>query len=165
MFKKVCILNYGSGNVKSVFNMLSLFNCEVVISNEVDDVRSSTHLILPGVSSFGSAMDRIRTLIPLDIVSEEVFQKRKPFFGICVGMQVLATKGYEFGERDGLGWIEGEVKKISVSGLSLPHVGWNEVLLRKPSNILQGISSSSDFYFVHSYSFMAKYSEHVITET
>lgn len=165
MSKKVCVLNYGSGNVKSVHNMLLHMGVEAVISNDSIDIRNATHLILPGVSAFGTAMDKIRALIPMDVVSHEVHQAKKPFLGICVGMQVLATKGYEFGEHEGLGWIEGEVKKLQVNDLPLPHVGWNEVDTNDKSSLFNGFEQKPDFYFVHSYVFHPKNLDHKLGET
>lgn len=91
--KKVCILNYGSGNVKSVFNMLKILECSVAVSNKESDISSATHIVLPGVGAFGSSMEKIKTTIPFDVLEREVLKKRKPFLGICVGMQVLADKG------------------------------------------------------------------------
>ena len=87
---KVCILDYGSGNVKSVFNMANYLKVEAVVSNDPDQIKNSTHIILPGVGSFGSAMEKIKKAIPLDILETEVFEKKKPFLGICVVMQVLS---------------------------------------------------------------------------
>lgn len=165
MSKKVCILNYGSGNIKSVFNMLNLFDCEVVISNNTESIRNATHLILPGVSAFGSAMAKMKSEIPIDVVSQEVHQNKKPFLGICVGMQILATKGYEFGEHEGLGWIDGEVRRLEPSGLPVPHVGWNEVIEKQTSCLFTGIPAKSDFYFVHSYAFTPRDLKCVIAET
>lgn len=162
---QVCILNYGSGNVKSVHNMLLHMGVEAVISNNSADIRNATHLILPGVSAFGTAMDKIKAMIPVDVVSHEVHQAKKPFLGICVGMQVLATKGYEFGEHDGLGWIEGEVKKLQVNDLPLPHVGWNEVAAIDKSNLFNGFEEQPDFYFVHSYVFHPKNLDYKLAET
>ncbi len=153
MNKKVCILDYGSGNVKSVFNLVSSLVDFVEISNDVKDITEATHLILPGVGSFGSSMEKIKNQIPLDLLEKEVKENKKPFLGICVGMQVLADKGYEFGEFDGLGWISGEVKKLDSGDLPLPHIGWNNINIARDTSLLAGLDSEQDFYFVHSYVF------------
>ncbi len=113
--KKVCILDYKSGNVQSVFNMMLTLTPKVVISNRIKDIISATHIVLPGVGAFGSSMKKIKNKIPLSVLEKEVFKKNKPFLGICVGMQVLAERGYEFGEHKGLGWIPGSVEKMDVS--------------------------------------------------
>lgn len=150
---KLCILNYGSGNVGSVFNMLSTITDGAVVSNQPADLVSSTHIILPGVGAFGSAMKKIRKAIPLDILEEEVLRKGKPFLGICVGMQVLADRGFEFGEHKGLGWISGTVEKMKSGSFSLPHVGWNNIEISKQVKLFDGLPDNQDFYFVHSYIF------------
>src|SRR3989338_1263264 len=95
--KKVCILDYGSGNVQSVLNMFLTLTGGVVVSNRAEDVDSATHIVMPGVGAFGASMEKIKKMIPLEVLRREVFEKKKPFLGICVGMQVLADKGYEFG--------------------------------------------------------------------
>ena len=90
----VCILDYGSGNVNSVYNILEYMKYSAVISNNKNQIMKSTHIILPGVGSFGSAMDKIKSKIPINILENEVFNNKKPILGICVGMQVFANKGF-----------------------------------------------------------------------
>tara|TARA_Y100000741_G_scaffold324419_1_gene275311 strand:- start:165 stop:788 length:624 start_codon:yes stop_codon:yes gene_type:complete len=147
---KVCILDYGSGNVNSVYNILNYMKYSVKISNNEEEIKNSSHIILPGVGSFGSAIDKINKLLPINILSKEVLEKRKPFLGICVGMQVLATKGFENGEHKGLGWIDGVVRKIDSKNHSLPHIGWQGINVKIKEPITLNISNL-DFYFVHSY--------------
>ena len=163
--KKVCILDYGSGNVKSVYNLMSSLESTVVISNNVDDIKSSTHIVLPGVGAFGSSMDKIKTKIQLNILETEVLQNGKPFLGICVGMQVLFKKGYEFDEFEGLGWIPGAVRKLDTRGLPLPHIGWNNVFVKNRTELLKNVEDDLDFYFVHSYAFLDINSEYTIGVT
>ena len=148
---KVCILDYGSGNVKSVFNLISFLGYNVNVSNAIQDIKSSTHIILPGVGAFGSAMKKIKSRIPLRDLSFEVIQNKKPFLGICVGMQVLVEKGYEYGEHDGLGWLPGKVNKIDTNSYPSLHIGWNNIITKKDSILFQGLGDINDFYFVHSY--------------
>lgn len=150
--KNVCILDYGSGNVRSVFNLITKFPVHVYISNKVSDLEKATHFILPGVGSFGGAMERIKKHIPLEALKKEVFVNKKPFLGICVGMQVLANYGNEFGRHEGLGWINGSVEKLEVD-LPLPHMGWNNITIRNEIPLVAGLTDHSDFYFVHSYAF------------
>lgn len=158
---QVCILDYGSGNVQSVMNLVSTITPSVCISNEPDTIKSASHLILPGVGAFGSSMDRIRASLPLDVISGEVFGEGKPFLGICVGMQVLAERGLEFGDFDGLGWLPGVVRRLEVGNLPLPHVGWNSVEPAKPSMLTAGFGDNLDFYFVHSYVYVATSADNV----
>lgn len=161
MKKFVCILDYGSGNVRSVFNIFKKLLDDVLISNKQEDIKKSTHLILPGVGAFGASMEKIQKLIPLKIVEDCVFVDKKPFLGICVGMQVLADIGYEFGEHKGLGWISGNVRKLEADQLPLPHIGWNDIKVLKSSPIAEGLKQN-DFYFVHSFVFEAKDKENII---
>ena len=165
MKQKVCILDYGSGNVKSVFNIFSTLCRDVIISNQVCDIIAATHIVLPGVGAFEVAMEKIKHKIPLDVLQQEVFQHKKPFLGICVGMQVLADKGQEFGEHDGLGWIPGIVRKLESGKLPLPHVGWNDVGIIRPNPLFNGLDKNCDFYFVHSYVFQEKDEANIIAKT
>ncbi len=160
--RSVCILDYGSGNTKSVYNMLCTLEPDTKISNNPDDIENATHLVLPGVGAFGAAMMKIRQKLPLDVIEHQIFKKKKPFLGVCVGMQVLADTGYEFGEEQGLGWISGEVHKLEAGNQPLPHVGWNNVRTLAASPLTQDFKEDIDFYFVHSYAFRPKNSEHTI---
>lgn len=150
---RVCILNYGSGNVRSVANMLSQLATTVTISNQPRDICDATHIVLPGVGAFGAAMTKIRSNISLDLLEAEVKVKGKPFLGICVGMQVLARRSFEFGENEGLGWLQGEIKKLESAGLPLPHIGWNEIAVVRRNGLFAPFEGKPDFYFLHSYCF------------
>jgi len=160
---KVCILDYGSGNVASVYNLIKRLGYDINVSNKPTDIKKSSHLILPGVGAFGASIEKIKSNISIDLLHDEVQVKKKPFLGICVGMQVLAEKGLEFGEHDGLGWIEGVVEKLSAK--VLPHVGWNNIEIKKNSSIFKNIKNASDFYFVNSYALKVKDSNFIIAET
>ena len=161
--QKVCVLDYGSGNVGSVYNLLNRLNYNVKISNSSLDIKNSSHLILPGVGAFGASIEKIRTKIQIDLLEHEVKIKRKPFLGICIGMQILADKGFEFGEYDGLGWIEGTVQKLKAK--VLPHVGWNNIQIKKQTPIFLNLKNKDDFYFVNSYVFNVKDKNLIISET
>ena len=163
--KKICILNYGSGNISSVFNMLKTIVNDVIVSNSKQDIQSSSHLILPGVGAFGASMAKIRKTVPINILEQEVLQNKKPFLGICVGMQVLANKGYEFGDYQGLGWIAGAVEKIDAHTLPLPHIGWNSIEILRPVPLLEHFSDEQDFYFVHSFAFKEEEPADVVAKT
>lgn len=150
---KICILNYGSGNVKSVFNLFNSIIDHVKISNDIKEIKNASHLVLPGVGAFEAAMQNIKKYIPLETLENEVLQKKKPFLGVCVGMQVMASNSLEFGDNLGLNWIPGTVCKLSSVSLPLPHIGWNNLSLIKKSEILNGIDETLDFYFVHSFKY------------
>jgi glutamine amidotransferase len=161
----VCILDYGSGNVQSVKNALDRLKISNLISNSVESIRKATHIILPGVGAFEGAMRRIRDTLPIRELQDEVLEKKKPYLGICVGMQVLAERGYENGTHLGLGWIkEYEVVENSKQ-VRQPHIGWNSVQIRRESPIFNGIDDESDFYFVHSFIMKSKSQEFVIGST
>ena len=160
---KVCILDYGSGNVSSVYNLVNYLNFKCKISNNIEVLKKSTHIILPGVGAFGASMRKIKQKIPLKVLEEEVLIKKKPFLGICVGMQLLADKSEEFGKHKGLGWIKGSVKKIKSN--KLPHIGWNNVAIKKKDQIFDDLISLNDFYFVNSFFFDLKDKKLVIGET
>ena len=157
-------MDYGSGNIKSVYNLVSFLGYDVIVSNERAVIESATHIILPGVGSFGAAMGKITTQIPLKVLKFEVFNNKKLFLGICVGMQVLMEKGYEHGEHDGLGWIPGTVEKLQVENLPLPHIGWNDIIIKQDSDLFTDLGDIKDFYFVHSYAIKTDDS-YILTET
>ena len=158
----VCILDYGSGNVGSVFNALRSVTDKVLISNRISDIQDATHLILPGVGSFGAAMQKINEKIPREVVETEVFKKGKPFLGICVGLQVLAERGMEFGDHQGLGWLKGVSDKLDSHGSPLPHIGWNNIQTVGQSPLLVGLNVNHDFYFLHTFAFRASNVQDVV---
>ena len=163
--KKVCILDYGSGNSMSVYNSIKFLKYKVILSNKVDDIKKSSHLILPGVGSFKKTMEKINKKLPLKIISDQVLNQKKPILGICVGMQVLSSYGYEFEKYAGLGWIPGEVKILKNKPNKIPHVGWNNLDLKKKHKILSNIDGKDNLYFVHSYKFNAKNKENSLCTT
>jgi glutamine amidotransferase len=151
MVPKICILDYGSGNVKSVYNAFKHIGMNVLISNDEKIIVDSTHLVLPGVGAFNASMKKILRSLPMELIEVEVLKRNKPFLGICVGMQVLSEFGLEFGKTNGLGWLDGHVRKIVSKTEVLPHVGWNQLNFEGQNVLLNGISQKSYFYFVHSY--------------
>jgi len=160
---KVCILDYGSGNVKSIYNMISYLGEDVIISNDILEIKSATHIILPGVGAFGPAMGKIKDKIPLSDLEKTVFNG-KPFLGICIGMHALVEKSFEHGEYDGLGWIPGTVELLEVKNQPLPHIGWNNVTFKKKSDLFNDFEDINDFYFVHSYVVKTE-QQYILTET
>jgi glutamine amidotransferase len=148
---KICILDYGSGNVKSVFNAFSTF-ASPIISNSSKEINNASHLVLPGVGSFVRSMSNIKDRIDVQDLKNQL-QNGKPFLGICVGMQVLATVGHEFERTQGLGIVKGEVVSMLPHNELLPHVGWNSVKHQFSSKLFRNIPDGSDFYFVHSFKF------------
>jgi imidazole glycerol-phosphate synthase subunit HisH len=160
---KVGILDYGGGNFRSVKNAFDYLKVDSLSITSAKDLDEVSHVIVPGVGAFSSVMTKLVHLPLFEELIEHVTVRGKFFLGICVGMQVLASVGLEFGEHDGLGWIPGSVKKIESRGenLQLPHIGWNDVQLHSPSNLYLDIEDDSTFYFVHSYHFNPEESKHV----
>jgi|TARA_B100001121_G_C18474417_1_gene519467 glutamine amidotransferase len=161
--KKICILDYGSGNVGSVKNILEFLKFDFIISNSIQSIKDSSHIILPGVGAFGKSMEKIKKKIPLDVLEDEIINKKKPFLGICVGMQVLFNSSEEFGNFEGLGWLKGKVKKIKAK--ILPHVGWNEIEITKENALLRNLENNKDFYFVNSFHSIPDDKNIIISET
>lgn len=161
----VCIIDYGSGNISSVYNIFKSFHDSVKVSSDAQDLNRATHLVLPGVGAFKAAVDKIRNIPTFDLLKDIVLNRKKMFLGICVGMQVLANEGHEHYFCKGLGWIPGSVRKIDAHGLSLPHVGWNNIRVVKEDAFLKEIENSIDFYYVHSYHFKPDNKDEVIASS
>jgi glutamine amidotransferase len=149
----IAIINYGMGNVASVEKAVSHLGYKSVLTSDQEIIRNSSCIILPGVGAFAQGMANLNQLGLVDILNKEVLEHKKPFLGICLGMQLIASKGYENAITDGLGWIQGEVRKIEGNGLSVPHLGWNNIKVTK-SSVFDKFNDK-DFYFIHSYYFDA----------
>ena len=169
--KKITIVDYGSGNVlsaqKSFIKIAKDNNIEVdvLISKKLNDVKNSTHIVLPGQGAFSTCMNGLKKTDGLiDELSEFALIKKKPFLGICVGMQMLAKKSEENGDHEGLGWIDGQIKLLPEDNLKLPHMGWN---LAIPTNSKYNnlIYDKNDYYFVHSYYFDCAQKDNILAET
>ncbi len=165
---KTVIIDYGAGNVESVVNALRLVGGdeEIVVSNKISDIRSANHLILPGVGAFGDCVNGLKSIEGLlSEIRKQVLTEKKPFLGICVGMQVLASIGYENGEHQGLGFINGKVEKISAKeGLKIPHMGWNDIVVRSDHAVLKNIKNGEHFYFANSYHFICQNENNVLAQ-
>lgn len=144
------IIDYGAGNLFSVKNALDFLGIENKITNNPDDLRNADRLILPGVGAFPDAMRMLNESGLVEVIKEEV--QKKPLLGICLGMQMLFEKGYEFGETDGLGLIPGSVKLMHPQGdLPVPHIGWNSLEFNEPCRLLDKCENGEYVYFVHSF--------------
>ena len=164
---KVAIVNYGMGNLSSVRKAFEDIGAEVKVANYPTELYSANRIVLPGVGAFGEGMDKLRNAGWIEILHEVVTQRRKPLLGICLGMQMLASIGYEGGMTMGLNFIPGKVQRLDTLGckLRIPHVGWNEVIYCKNSAFFDGIPNFSDFYFVHSFVFVPDIEDHVTATT
>ncbi|MDD5157820.1 imidazole glycerol phosphate synthase subunit HisH [Sulfurimonas sp.] len=155
MSASIVIVDYGMGNLRSVQKAFEKVGFRAIITREHELIKSATHIVLPGVGAFRDAMKNLNSLGLVEVLNEEVLKNKKLFLGICLGMQLIAQKSYEFGECEGLGWIEAEVIKFDEGDLKIPHVGWNSVDYASPSILFENVPNGSDFYFVHSYYFNA----------
>ena len=149
---KIAVIDYKMGNLHSVSKALEFVGAEVVVTNDRQEIEAADKIVLPGAGAFGEGMERLRELGLIEALAREVRQKKKPFLGICLGMQLCAQVGEEHGERAGLGWIDARVIRFQPgSMLKIPHMGWDDVVWNKESPLLAGVSSTATFYFVHSY--------------
>ena len=156
----VTIVDYNSGNISSVVNSfkeVAKNKIDLEVTSDLQKIRSSDKIVLPGQGSFKSCVDALNSINGLsETINEFVINDQKPILGICVGLQMFADVGYEETETKGFGWISGKVSKIdNQSGkFKLPHIGWNQINIVKDSKIYKGIENNSHMYFVHSYEFL-----------
>ena len=156
----VTIVDYQSGNISSVINSfieVAKGKVNLKVTSDINKIKSSDKIVLPGQGSFKSCVDSLNSINGLvDTLKEFAITNKKPLIGICVGLQMFADVGYEEAETKGLGWIPGKVSKIDNQNgkFKLPHIGWNEIEIQKESKIFKDIKNKSHMYFVHSYEFI-----------
>tara|TARA_B100000575_G_scaffold249685_1_gene216226 strand:+ start:214 stop:849 length:636 start_codon:yes stop_codon:yes gene_type:complete len=159
------VVDYGVGNLRSIAKSIEKANSEnnlnyiVKVSSDVNDVKRSDKIVLPGQGSFKACKNGINSIKGLkEELDESVLSKKKPIYGICAGMQLFATKGYEEEMTPGLNWIPGEVIKLDLgsSRLKIPHMGWNELKIENNSEVFKNIVNKNHAYFIHSYEFIPK---------
>ena len=156
----VTIVDYNSGNISSVinsFNEVVKDKANIDVTSDLNKIKSSDKVVLPGQGSFKSCVDALNKIDGLkDTLNEFTINKKKPLLGICVGLQMFADIGYEETETKGLGWISGKVSKIDNQNgkYKLPHIGWNQIRIIKDSKIFKGVENDTHMYFVHSYEFI-----------
>ena len=166
----VTIVDYKSGNISSVINSfkeVAKDKVTIEVTSDLNKIKSSDKVVLPGQGSFKSCVDALKNIDGLsDTLNEFTIINKKPLLGICVGLQMFADIGYEETETKGLGWISGKVSKIDNQDgkFKLPHIGWNEINIIKNSKIFKDIENNSHMYFVHSYEFIPE-DENVISAT
>ena len=150
----VTIVNYGVGNLASIQNMLKKIGAPSRLSSSAADILDSTKLILPGVGAFDTCAGKLRDSGLLGVLNEKVLEENTPVLGVCVGMQLL-TGGSEEGKLSGLGWVKGRIVKFKADrlpeNLKVPHMGWTDVQIKKPSKLFTDMYDEPRFYFVHSY--------------
>ena len=159
---KVTIVDYNSGNISSVINSfkeVAQDKVNIEVTADINKIKSSDKVVLPGQGSFKSCVDALNRINGLtETLSEFAVNNKKPLLGICVGLQMFADIGYEETETKGLGWIPGKVSKIDNQNgkYKLPHIGWNQINIVKESKIFENVENYTHMYFVHSYEFIPK---------
>ena len=149
----IAIIDYGVGNLFSLKSSFAAIGSEAVVTSDPDVIAEADRLILPGVGAFEDAARKLRDTGMADVVRREA-ASGKPIMGICLGMQLLLDKSYEYGEHEGLGLIHGSVRPISDvidEGLKIPHIGWNRLIVKKQSPLFKYLNDGDCVYFVHSY--------------
>ena len=168
------VVDYGVGNLRSIAksiekaNSESKLNYSVRVSSNVKDIKNSDKIVLPGQGSFKACKNGINNIEGLlEELNESVLTKKKPIYGICAGMQLFATKGFEEEETPGLNWISGEVIKLDLgsTNFKIPHMGWNELKIENDSKVFKDIINKNHAYFIHSYEFIPKDNKNVSITT
>ena len=170
MKKNITIIDYGSGNILSAKQSFTKvvkkenIDAEVSISGNTETIKNSTHIVLPGQGAFETCIKGLEG-IPgmIEELNNSVIVQKKPFFGICVGMQLLANNSLENGNHKGLGWIDGTIEKLPSENLKMPHMGWNSIKVLNKN--LKINPKETDYYFVHSYYFNCENKENILAET
>ena len=170
---RAALIDYGSGNIASAAKALAraaheTSGHEIVVTADPDAVRKAERIVLPGVGAFADCMAGLIAVPGLaDALTESVMQEGKPFLGICVGMQLMASDGREFGIHKGLGWIEGEVLPMMPADpiLKIPHMGWNELLVVQDHPLFAGLESGAHAYFVHGFEMRPAQSKDLLATT
>jgi len=168
------IVDYGVGNLRSIAKSIEKANSEnnlnysIKVSSDVNDVKKSDKIVLPGQGSFKACKEGIDNIKGLqEELNESVITKKKPIYGICAGMQLFATTGHEVEKTEGLNWIPGEVIKLvlGTSKLKIPHMGWNELKIENVSSVFKDVINGNHAYFIHSYEFIPEDKKYVSITT
>ncbi len=171
MTRTLAIIDYGSGNLRSVakaFERMAAPDDRILVSHHPADLNDATHIVLPGVGAFADCMTGLAACSGMrGALEKQVLEAKKPFLGICVGMQLLFTQGHEHGVHDGLNWIPGQVVALAPANpaLKVPHMGWNELSIRMPHPLLAGVHTGDHAYFVHSYHAVCDHAQDIVATT
>jgi len=163
----IVIVDYGMGNLGSVYKSLRRISRDVIISESKKDIEVAEKIVLPGVGHFKNGMSKLQEYDYLEVLNHKVIEKKVPILGICLGMQLFAKFSYE-GDVNGLGWLDAEVLRFEVAKTArfkVPHMGWNSIKSQKDSKLLAGIGDKELFYFVHSYYMSCFESQDILAKT
>ncbi|MGE5473216.1 MAG: imidazole glycerol phosphate synthase subunit HisH [Ignavibacteriales bacterium] len=162
----IAIIDYGMGNVQSVYNTLDYIGEDAIITSDRKEIDNASHIILPGVGAFGDAMENLKQRGLAEVLDNQVIKKGKPFLGICLGMQLLAKVGHEHGHSEGLGWFEAEVVKFDFTNtekMKIPHVGWDDINVKTQHPLFNKLKEGEfTFYFVHSFHMVCKEQKDIV---
>ena len=152
----IVIIDYEMGNLRSIYNAFMALGCEVKTTQSPEDLFEAELIVLPGVGAFADGLDRLKRLSMCDALEEAVIDQGKPYLGICLGMQFIATRSYEHGNFEGFDWIPATVERIvpEEKRFKVPHIGWNDVRLTRDDCLFTDMGQNPVFYFVHSYHFV-----------
>lgn len=165
--KKVTVVDYGMGNLHSILKKFSRIGAQPVVSSSPGDIRTADRLVLPGVGHFGEAMRNLAESGLRASLEEAVMVRGVPILGICLGMQLFASRSEE-GDSKGLGWLQAEATRFRVSDpvhFKVPQMGWNSVTIRKDSALTRGLPEEPEFYFAHAYHLVCRDASDVLGET
>ena len=168
MPQKLAIIDYGVGNLHSVYKKMQQLKADVFVTANPKEIRGADKIILPGIGNFGRGIQNLRNFNLVEVLNEEVLVCKKPVLGICLGLQLMAVSSEEAPEEKGLGWLEGTVVRFHVSDtthIRIPHIGWNQLELKKENVLTQNLSISAEFYFSHSYHLAGLDASIVLAET
>ncbi len=160
------IIDYGMGNIGSVSKAFDYLGIKNIVGSSPSDFKDIHAIVLPGVGAFPDAMHNLRERGFIDFLGEEVIEKKEPYLGICLGLQLIFEIGEEFRETEGLGWMKGRVVKFNLPDeYKIPHMGWNQIWFDKPHPVFDRIEAGSYFYFVHSYYVVPEEKEFIFSTT
>jgi glutamine amidotransferase len=163
----IVIIDYGMGNLRSVQKKIERIGLKAIITRELKEIESAQKLILPGVGHFANAVQKLKSENIWDLLNFKVLEEKTPIIGICLGMQLMARFSEE-GDAEGFGWFNAQVVRFRVSDkvkYKVPHIGWNNIEVKKESPVFTNISSDSQFYFVHSYHMVCNSDADILTTT
>jgi glutamine amidotransferase len=164
----IAVIDYGAGNLRSVASAFEAIGQHPLITNRPGDLAEAAAIVLPGVGAFGDGMECLRRFGLIEALQEEVLVKKKPYLGICLGLQFLGVQSFEHGTYAGLGWLDGVVQRLVPNDKKflIPHIGWNNIQIERPSPLFEGLPPKPVFYFVHSFHLtMAKEDRGAVTST